>query len=69
MTDQDTTIRLRDVARARPRLPNVELAEPAPPLEKPAASPLETTPEPQDTGGGSYRRRVLLVLALLALAL
>ena len=69
MTDQDTTIQLRDVARVRPRLPNVEPEETAPPLEKPAASPLETTSEPQDTGGGSYRRRVLLVLALLALAL
>jgi multidrug efflux system membrane fusion protein len=69
MTDQDTPIRLRDAARARPRLPDVERAEPAPPLEKPAAPRPEAAPQPQDTSAGSYRRRVLLVLSSVALAL
>ena len=69
MTDQDTPIRLRDAARARPRLPDVERAEPAPPLEKPAAPRPEAAPQPQDTGARSYRRRVLLVLSSVVLAL
>ena len=69
MTDQDTTIRLRDVARARSRVPDVDPAEPAPPLEKPAPPPPEPTPKPDPTGAHSYRRRVLLVLSSVVLAL
>jgi len=68
MTDQDTTIRLREVASARPRPPEVDAAEPAP--HQKAGEPLpETTPESQDAGVGSYRRRVLLVFSSIVLAL
>lgn len=68
MTDQDSTIRLREVARA-PRPPEVEPEHPAPPLEKGGKPLTETTAEPQDPGIGSYRRRVLLVLSSIVLAL
>jgi membrane fusion protein, multidrug efflux system len=69
MTDQDTTIRLREVARTRPRPAEVDPAQPAPPLEQ-AGEPLPgTAAEPQDTGVGAYRRRVLLVLSSIVLAL
>lgn len=67
MTDQDTTIRLREVARERPRPPEVD-TDPAP--HQKASEPLPpSTPESQDAGVGSYRRRVLLVLSSIALAL
>ena len=67
MTDQDTTIRLREVARATPQLPEVEPAAPAPPATVGKIAPEKA--EPQDQGVRSYRRRVLLVLASIALAL
>jgi multidrug resistance efflux pump len=69
MTDQDTTIRLREMARARSRPPEVDPAEPASPHEKAGERSPETTAKPQDTGVGGYRRRVLLVLSSIALAL
>jgi multidrug efflux system membrane fusion protein len=69
MTDQDTTTRLREVARARSRPAEVDPAEPAPPLEKAGERPPQTTAKPQDAGVGGYRRRVLLVLSSIALAL
>jgi membrane fusion protein, multidrug efflux system len=67
MTDQETTIRLREVALARPRPPEVEPAQPVPP-DRVGELPPETA-EPQDTSVVSYRRRVLLVLASIVLAL
>src|SRR5499427_8524026 len=69
MTDQDTPIRLRDAARARPRLPDVERAEPAPPLEKPAAPRPSTAPADVEADAARYRRRVLLTLSTVVLAL
>jgi multidrug efflux system membrane fusion protein len=69
MTDQDTTIRLREVARAQPRPAEVDPAEPAPAHEKAGERPPETTAKAQDTGVGGYRRRVLFVLSSIALAL
>jgi multidrug resistance efflux pump len=69
MTDQDTTIRLREVARAQSRPAEVDPAEPAPAHEKAGERPPETTAKAQDTGVGGYRRRVLLVLSSIALAL
>ncbi|MBV9376453.1 MAG: biotin/lipoyl-binding protein [Alphaproteobacteria bacterium] len=50
-------------------MPDVDPAEPAPPLEKPAPPPPEPTPKPDPTGAHSYRRRVLLVLSSVVLAL
>ncbi|MBV8575427.1 MAG: HlyD family secretion protein [Acetobacteraceae bacterium] len=69
MTDQDTTIRLREVARARSRPAEADPAEPAPPHEKAGERPPETAGKPQDKGVDSYRRRVLLMLSSIALAL
>ena len=69
MTDQDTTIRLREVARAQSRPAEVDPAEPAPAHEKAGERPPETTAKAQDAGVGGYRRRVLLVLSSIALAL
>ncbi len=69
MTDQDTTIHLREVARARSRPAEVEPAQPAPAHEKAGERLPETTATPQDAGVGGYRRRVLLVLSSIALAL
>ena len=69
MTDQDTTIRLREVARAQSRPAEVDPAEPAPAHEKAGERPPETTAKAQDTGVGGYRRRVLLVLSSIALVL
>src|ERR1700680_4369577 len=66
MTDQDTTIRLREVARAQSRPAE---GDPAPAHEKAGERPPETTAKAQDTGVGGYRRRVLLVLSSIALAL
>jgi multidrug efflux system membrane fusion protein len=69
MTDQETTIRLREVARTRLPPPEVDSAERAPLHEEPGERPPETAGKLQDKGVGSYRRRVLLVLASIALAL
>src|SRR5947209_12192783 len=69
MTDQDTAVRLREVARAPSRTPGLDPAEPASPDEKSGEPLPETPPKPQDAGVGSYRRRVLLVLSSIALAL
>jgi multidrug resistance efflux pump len=69
MTDQDTAVRLREVARAPSRTPELDPAEPASPDEKSGEPLPETPPKPQDAGVGSYRRRVLLVLCSIALAL
>ena len=69
MTDQDTTIRLREVARARSQPAEADPEEPASPHEKANERPPETTVKPQDTGVGGYRRRVLLMLSSIALAL
>jgi multidrug efflux system membrane fusion protein len=69
MTDQDTAVRLREVARAPSRTPELDPAEPASPDEKSGERPPETTAQPQNTGVGGYRRRVLLVLSSIALAL
>jgi multidrug efflux system membrane fusion protein len=69
MTDQDTTIRLREVARAQSPPAEVDPAEPAPAHEKAGERPPETTAKAQDTGVGGYRRRVLFVLSSIALAL
>lgn len=66
MTDHDTAIRLSEVARARSRPPEVDPAEPQ---EEAGERPPETTAKPQETGVGGYRRRVLLVLSAIALAL
>src|SRR5437660_7827530 len=69
MTDQDTAVRLREVARAPSRTPELDPAEPASPDEKSGERPPETTAQPQNTGVGGYRRRVLLVLSSIAVAL
>jgi multidrug efflux system membrane fusion protein len=69
MTEQDTTIRLREVARAPSRPPEVDPAGLALPDQKADEQPAETTAEPRDTSIGGYRRRVLLVLSAIALAL
>ncbi len=69
MTDQDTTIHLREVARAPPPPAEVDLAEPAPAHGKAGERPPETAAKPQDTRLGGYRRRVLLTLFALVLAL
>ena len=69
MTDQDTTIRLREVARARSQPAEADPAEPASLHGRAVERPLETTTKPQDTGIGGYRRRVLLTLSALVLAL
>src|SRR6201993_4575408 len=66
MTDHDTAIRLSEVARARSRPPAVDPAEPQ---EEAGDRPLETPAKPQGAGFARYRRRVLLVLASIALAL
>lgn len=67
MTNQDTTIRLREVARATPQPPAVEPAEPKPP-DRIGEHPPEKA-DREDAGVRSYRRRVLLVLASIVLAL
>jgi membrane fusion protein, multidrug efflux system len=69
MTDQDTTIHLRELARARSRPPEVDPEESASPHEKAGERPPGTTAKPQDAGVGGYRRRVLLVLSSIAAAL
>jgi multidrug efflux system membrane fusion protein len=69
MTDQDTAIRLSEVARARSRPAEVNPAELTPPHEEAGDRPPEVKVRPQDPGAGSYRRRVLLVLSSIAVAL
>jgi multidrug efflux system membrane fusion protein len=69
MTDQNMAIPLQEVALARSRSPEVDLAEPASPREKAGEPAPEITAEPRDTGVGGYRRRVLLVLSAIVLAL
>jgi multidrug efflux system membrane fusion protein len=69
MTDQDATIRLREVPRARSLPAEADPAEPDSPHEKADERPPETTAKPPDTGVGGYRRRVLLVLSAIVLAL
>jgi multidrug efflux system membrane fusion protein len=69
MTDQNMAIPLQEVALARSRSPEVDLAEPASPHEKAGEPASEITAEPRDTGVGGYRRRVLLVLSAIVLAL
>jgi membrane fusion protein, multidrug efflux system len=69
MTDQNTTTRLRAVTRAPSRPPEVDPAERAPLHEEPGERPPETAGKLQDKGVGGYRRRVLLVLSSIALAL
>src|SRR5947209_16654036 len=69
MTDQDDKVGLREVTRARSRPVELDAAEPAPPHEKAGERPLETTAKPQSAGVDSYRRRVLLVLSSIVLAL
>jgi multidrug efflux system membrane fusion protein len=69
MTDQDTTTRLRAVARTPSRPPEVDPAARAPLHEELGERPPETAGELQDRGVRSYRRRVLLVLSSIALAL
>jgi multidrug efflux system membrane fusion protein len=69
MTDQDTTTRLRTVARTPSRPPEVDPAARAPLHEEPGERPPETAGKLQDNGVRSYRRRVLLVLSSIALAL
>jgi membrane fusion protein, multidrug efflux system len=68
MTDQDRTIRLSEVARSRSRAPDVDPPESVP--DEKSGEPLpDTKAAPQDTGRGGYRRRVLLALSSIALAL
>jgi multidrug efflux system membrane fusion protein len=62
-------IPLQEMALARSRSPEVDLAEPASPHEKAGEPAPEITAEPRDTGVGGYRRRVLLVLSAIVLAL
>jgi membrane fusion protein, multidrug efflux system len=69
MTDQDTTIHLRELARARSRAAELDPAEPASPHGKAGERLPETTAKPQDAGVGGYRRRVLFVVSSIALAL
>jgi multidrug efflux system membrane fusion protein len=69
MTDQNMAIPLQEVALARSRSPEVDLAKPASPHEKAGEPAPEITAEPRDTGVGGYRRRVLLVLSAIVLAL
>ena len=69
MTDQDDKVRLREVTRARSRPVELDAAEPASPHEKAGERPLETTAKPQSAGVDGYRRRVLLVLSSIVLAL
>src|SRR5437764_4876357 len=69
MTDQDDKVRLREVTRARSRPVELDAAEPASTHEKAGERPLETTAKPQSAGVDGYRRRVLLVLSSIVLAL
>jgi multidrug efflux system membrane fusion protein len=69
MTDQDKTVRLREVARARPRPAEVDPAEPAQSLEQAGEHLPEIKAEPRDASVGGYRRRVLVVLSSIVLAL
>src|SRR5947208_12077035 len=69
MTDQDDKVRLREVTRARSRPVELDAAEPASRHEKAGERSLETTAKPQSAGVDGYRRRVLLVLSLIALRL
>jgi membrane fusion protein, multidrug efflux system len=69
MTDHDTAIPLRELAPARSRPAEVDPAEPESLHGNADERPPETTAKPQDTGVGGYRRRVLLVLSSIALAL
>src|SRR5438477_5394444 len=69
MTDQDDKVRLREVTRARSRPVELDAAEPASPHEKAGERPIETTAKPQSAGVDGSRRRVLLVLVSIGLAL
>jgi len=69
MTDHATAIPLRELALARSRPAEVDPAEPESLRGNADERPPETTAKPQDTDVGGYRRRVLLVLSSVALAL
>jgi membrane fusion protein, multidrug efflux system len=63
MPDQDTRLLLREVAKAEP---SERLAKAAPKIDAPASA---TFLDPQADGATRYRRRVLLVLSTIVLAL
>jgi multidrug resistance efflux pump len=70
MPDPDASVSLREVVRAEPSRPAVEPVEPAPSPERKADQPVATSPpDPQAAGTARYRRRVLLVLSAIAVAL
>jgi len=70
MPDTDTSVSLREVVRAEPSRPAVAPAEPAPLPEQKADVPAAAgAPDPHAAGAARYRRRVLLVLSAIALAL
>ena len=70
MPDTDTSVSLREVVRAEPSRPAVVPAEPAPLPEQKADVPAAAgAPDPHAAGAARYRRRVLLVLSAIALAL
>jgi membrane fusion protein, multidrug efflux system len=70
MADQDTPVLLREVAKTEPAEPAAGIAEPVrrpePKTDEPAASP---APAPEAAQISSYRRRVLLVLSAIVVAL
>jgi multidrug resistance efflux pump len=70
MPDPDTSVSLREVVRAEPPRPAVAPAEPTPLPEQKADGPAAASaPDPQAADTARYRRRVLLVLFAIALAL
>jgi membrane fusion protein, multidrug efflux system len=72
MSERNTQAALREVARAEPALPSAPAVSPEPlvlPERKDAVAPAAALPDPQAAGTARYRRRVLLVLSAIALAL
>jgi membrane fusion protein, multidrug efflux system len=70
MPAPDTSISLREVVRVEPPRPAVAPAEPAPLPEQKADVPAAAgASDPHAAGAARYRRRVLLVLSAIALAL
>jgi multidrug efflux system membrane fusion protein len=68
MSERNTQAELREVGRAEPPLVTAS-AEPLVLPERKEAPPAASEPDAQTAGTAKYRRRVLLVLACLALAL
>jgi multidrug efflux system membrane fusion protein len=72
MSDREAQVALREIARADPPTLEPQTAEPAPaaaPQQKDVAPPEAAAADPRAAGATRYRRRVLLVLLAIALAL